>query len=75
MAAHLPKSELRRIRARVAGLLVLKYWLCKNIFDNLCFRLKTIIQDAVKLAYHSKRANLTTQDVDFTLKMKHYEVG
>ncbi|XP_067949206.1 transcription initiation factor TFIID subunit 6-like [Watersipora subatra] len=45
----------------------------KFLAEDATFRLKTIIQDALKLASHSKRTNLTTHDVDFTLKMKHYE--
>ena len=37
-------------------------------------RIKNIIQDAAKLTRHSQRRNLTTKDVDYTLKMKNYEV-
>jgi len=35
---------------------------------------KSLIQDAVKMALHCKRTKLTTQDIDYTLKMNNYEV-
>ncbi|KAF6033761.1 Taf6 [Bugula neritina] len=45
----------------------------KYVADDVTFRVKSLIQDAVKMALHCKRTKLTTQDIDYTLKMNNYE--
>ena len=47
----------------------------KEIAEDVTFRLKVIIQDAVKFMEMGKRRKLCAQDFDFSLKTKNIEVG
>ncbi|CAG7786505.1 unnamed protein product [Allacma fusca] len=45
----------------------------KEIAEDVTFRLKVIIQDAVKFMELGKRRKLCTQDLDYSLKIKNIE--
>ncbi|XP_078486915.1 transcription initiation factor TFIID subunit 6 isoform X1 [Ciona intestinalis] len=56
-----------------AGILQLPDHATKYLSEETTFRLKEIIQDAVKFCSHRKSNKLTCQDIDNTLKSKNQE--
>ncbi|VVC95426.1 unnamed protein product [Leptidea sinapis] len=45
----------------------------KELADDITFRLKIIVQDAMKFMQHSKRQKLSITDIDHSLKLKNIE--
>jgi len=46
----------------------------KELAEDVTFRLKLILQDAVKFMEQGRRVKLTTHDIDHSLKVKNIEV-
>ncbi|XP_052903122.1 transcription initiation factor TFIID subunit 6-like isoform X1 [Anopheles moucheti] len=45
----------------------------KELADDVSFKLKQIVQDAVKFMHHSKRMKLSIADIDHSLKVRNIE--
>uniref|UniRef100_A0A182K7V1 Transcription initiation factor TFIID subunit 6 n=1 Tax=Anopheles christyi TaxID=43041 RepID=A0A182K7V1_9DIPT len=45
----------------------------KEVADDVSYKLKQIVQDAVKFMHHSKRMKLSIADVDHSLKVRNIE--
>lgn len=65
--------ESMKMMAESVGVAGLSDAAAKEVADEVNFRLKTIIQDAVKFMHHGKRKKLSTNDVDHALKIKNIE--
>lgn len=45
-----------------------------NLAPDVEYRIREIIQESLKFVRHSRRTNLTTQDINSALKVKNVEV-
>lgn len=66
--------ESMKMMAESVGVSGLSDSASKELADEINFRLKTIVQDAIKFMHHGKRKKLTTNDIDHALKIKNIEV-
>ncbi|KAJ0181270.1 hypothetical protein K1T71_003355 [Dendrolimus kikuchii] len=62
-----------KVIAESVGVASLADEAAKELADDVTYRLKTILQDAVKFMHHSRRQKLSIADIDYTLKAKNNE--
>lgn len=70
---NLPMESMKMM-AESVGVAGLSDAAAKEVADEINFRLKTVIQDAIKFMHHGKRKKLSTGDIDHALKIKNIEV-
>lgn len=63
-----------KIIAESIGINVLGDDAAKELADDVSYRLKVIVQDAMKFMHHAKRQKLSITDIDHGLKIKNIEV-
>lgn len=47
----------------------------KELAEDVSYRLKLVVQDAVKFMEQARRTKLTPADIDYSLKIKNIEVS
>ncbi|XP_041973975.1 transcription initiation factor TFIID subunit 6-like isoform X2 [Aricia agestis] len=62
-----------KVIAETVGISSLGDDAAKELADDVSYRLKVIVQDAMKFMHHSKRQKLSITDVDNALKIKNIE--
>lgn len=63
-----------KVIAETVGIATLGDDAAKELADDVTYRLKVIVQDAMKFMHHSKRQKLSITDIDHALKIKNIEV-
>eukprot|EP01094_Clydonella_sp_ATCC50884_P007107 TRINITY_DN16289_c0_g1_i1.p1 TRINITY_DN16289_c0_g1~~TRINITY_DN16289_c0_g1_i1.p1 ORF type:complete len:515 (+),score=109.08 TRINITY_DN16289_c0_g1_i1:170-1546(+) len=66
----LPK-ECVQVLAELSGIAVLSDDVATALVADVEFRLRDVLQDAIKVMQHSKRSTLTTEDVNDALRMRN----
>lgn len=64
-----------KVIAETIGITSLPDDASKYIADETSYRLKVIVQDALKFMHHSKRQKLCNSDIDHALKLKNIGVS
>jgi transcription initiation factor TFIID subunit 6 len=67
------QKESIQVIAQTLGINKLKEEIAQALASDVEYRIREIIQDAAKFMKHSKRTNLTTQDVNNALAQKNVE--
>ncbi len=67
-------QESIQVIAQTIGISKLKEEIAQALASDVEYRIREIIQDAAKFMKHSKRTQLTTQDVNNALSQKNVEV-
>lgn len=62
-----------KVIAESVGIATLGDDAAKELADDVTYRLKVIVQDAMKFMHHSKRQKLSITDIDHALKIKNNE--
>lgn len=70
---HLLPLESIRMMAESVGISGLGEEPCKRLTEDLEYRLKEVVQNAIKFSRHGKRRKLTCSDIDNALKLKNVE--
>lgn len=70
---HLLPIDSIRIMAESVGIAGLAEEPCKRLSEDLEYRLKELVQNAIKFSRHCKRRKLTCADFDHALKLKNIE--
>ena len=70
---HLLPVESIKAMAESIGISGLGDGPCKRLSEDLEYRLKEVVQNAVKFSRHAKRRKVTCPDIDHALKLKNIE--
>ena len=70
---HLLSVESIKAMAESVGISGLGDEACKRLSEDLEYRLKEVVQNAIKFSRHSKRRKVTCTDIDHALKLKNIE--
>ena len=70
---HLLPLESIRMMAESVAIAGLNEEACKRLSEDLEYRLKEVVQNAIKFSRHGKRRRLTCSDIDNALKVKNVE--
>uniref|UniRef100_A0A6B2EJQ1 Transcription initiation factor TFIID subunit 6 n=1 Tax=Phlebotomus kandelakii TaxID=1109342 RepID=A0A6B2EJQ1_9DIPT len=65
--------ESMKVIAESIGVGALPDGAAKELADDISYKLKQIVQDAVKFMHHAKRTKLSMGDVDYSLKVRNIE--
>ena len=71
--SHLPTESIKII-AEFAGIADLKDDVAQALAQDIEYRLRDIIQEAMKFMRHAKRSKLSTEDINHALKVRNLEV-
>ncbi|XP_055698874.1 transcription initiation factor TFIID subunit 6 isoform X2 [Phlebotomus papatasi] len=65
--------ESIKVIAESIGVGALPDGAAKELADDISYKLKQIVQDAVKFMHHAKRTKLSMGDIDYSLKVRNIE--
>ena len=69
------QPDVIKVIAEMCGVAKMKNDVALLLAGHLEHRLKFIVEDAAKYMKHSKRNTLSTEDIDYSLRSAHFEVG
>ncbi|XP_055692836.1 transcription initiation factor TFIID subunit 6 isoform X2 [Lutzomyia longipalpis] len=65
--------ESIKVIAESIGVGALPDGAAKELADDISYKLKQVVQDAVKFMHHAKRTKLSMGDIDYSLKVRNIE--